>query len=166
MRTEFKRVFLLLALLGLQAAAHAQAATSINELDLDLWGRIAASGESGARLYTAALRTNTTVAPGVHLQLYGTHRYGLFGVQQASVEKEWGGTAGTAAAGIVRLPFGIYDPRETDASGLIDYPLARGDYAYDSVDWGVPGVAWTGGPPNVQVEAAGFSGRGTEIWDN
>lgn len=166
MRTEFKRVFLLLALLGLQAAAHAQAVSSINELDLDLRGRIAAVGASGTKLYTAALRTNTTIAPGVHIQLHGTHRYGLSGVQQASVEKEWGGMAGTAAAGVVRLPFGIYDPRETYASGLIDYPLARGDYAYHSVDWGVPGIAWTGGPPNVQVEAAGFSGRGTGIWDN
>ncbi len=166
MKTEFKWVFLLLALLGLQAAAHAQTVSSINELDLDLRGRIAASGASGTKLYTTALRTNTTVAPGVHIQLYGTHRYGLYGVQQASVEREWGGMAGTAAAGIVRLPFGIYDPRETYASGLIDYPLARGDYAYHSVDWGVPGVAWTGGPPNVQVEAAGFSGRGTGLWDN
>lgn len=166
MRTLFKRGCLLLALLSFTGVGHAQAVSSINELDLDLRGRIAASGASGTKLYTTALRTNTTVAPGVRFQLYGTHRYGSYGVQQASVEKEWGGTAGIASAGIVRLPFGIYDPRETYASGLIDYPLARGDYNYHSVDWGVPGVAWTGGPPSVQVEAAGFSGRGTGIWDN
>jgi len=67
---------------------------------------------------------------------------------------------------LVRLPFGIYDPRETYASGLIDYPMPRGDYAYHSLDWGVPGVAWSGGPPRLQVEAAGFSGRGTGVWDN
>ena len=166
MKRLFKPAFALLALLSFVGIAHAQTASGVNELDLDLRGRIAAAGASGTKLYTAALRTNTTIAPGVHLQLYGTHRYGLYGVQQASVEREWGGTAGTAAAGIVRLPFGIYDPRETYASGLIDYPLARGDYAYHSVDWGVPGVAWSGGPPNLQAEAAGFSGRGTEIWDN
>lgn len=166
MKRLFKPALVALVVLSFAHAVHAQAVSSINELDLDLRGRIAASGASGTKLYTAALRTNTTVAPGVHLQLYGTHRYGLYGVQQASVEKEWGGMAGTAAAGIVRLPFGIYDPRETYASGLIDYPLARGDYAYHSVDWGVPGAAWSGGPPSVQVEAAGFSGRGTEIWDN
>ena len=162
----FKPALALLALLSFAGIAHAQTVSGINELDLDLRGRIAASGASGTKLYTTALRTSTTVAPGVHIQLYGTHRYGLYGVQQAAVEKEWGGTAGTASAGIVRLPFGIYDPRETYGSGLIDYPLARGDYAYHSVDWGVPGVAWTGGPPNVQVEAAGFGGRGTGIWDN
>ncbi len=166
MKTLFKPAIMLLALLSFAGAAHAQMVSGVNELDLDLRGRIAASGASGTKLYTAALRTSTTVAPGVRLLLYGTHRYGLYGVQQASVEKEWGGMAGTAAAGIVRLPFGIYDPRETYASGLIDYPLVRGDYAYHSVDWGVPGVAWSGGPPSLQLEAAGFSGRGTGIWDN
>lgn len=167
MKTANKLAFVVLAFFCFAGIAHAQqAVSSINELDLDLRGRIAASGASGTKLYTTALRTSIMVAPGVHIQLYGTHRYGLYGVQQASVEKEWGGTAGTAAAGIVRLPFGIYDLRETYASGLIDYPLARGDYAYHSVDWGVPGAAWSGGPPNMQVEAAAFSGRGTGIWDN
>ncbi len=77
---------------------------------------------------------------------YGTHAEGFTAVQQASVEKEWGGTAGRAQAGLVRLPFGIHDTRETYASGLIDYPLARGDYFYHSLDWGAPGVAWSGGP--------------------
>ena len=166
MKKLFKPALALVALLSFAGTAHAQTVSSVNELDLDLRGRIAASGASGTKLYTSALRTNTTLAPGVHLQLYGTHRYGLYGVQQASIEKEWGGTAGTAAAGIIRLPFGIYDLRETYASGLIDYPLARGDYAYHAVDWAVPGVMWSGGPPSVQVEAAAFGGRGTEIWDN
>lgn len=156
----------LLMLLALHSAGHAQAPSAVSELDLDLRARIAAVGASGTKLYTTALRTERTLAPGLRVQFYGTHRYGLYGVQEASISKEWGGTAGQASAGIVRLPFGIYNPRETYASGLIDYPLARGDYAYHSVDWAVPGVAWTGGPANLQVEAAGFSGRGTEIWDN
>ena len=106
------------------------------------------------------------MAPGVRVRVYGAHRYGFFGAQEAVVEKEWGGNAGHAQAGLVRLPFGIYDPRETYASGLIDYPMPRGDYYTHSVDWGAPGLAWSGGPPQVQVEAAGFSGRGTGIWDN
>ena len=63
---------------------------------------------------------------------------------------------GRVQAGLVRLPFGIYDPRETYASGLIDYPMPRGDYYYHSVDWGAPGVAWSGGPAHLQIEAAGF----------
>ena len=166
MNTFLKQTFIALALLSLQAAGYAQAPASINELDFDLRGRLASSGVSGTKLYTSALRTSMTLAPGVRVQLYGTHRYGLSAIQQASIEKEWGGMAGTASAGVVRLPFGIYDPRETYASGLIDYPLARGDYAYHSVDWGVPGVTWSGGPANFQIEAAGFSGRGTGIWDN
>ena len=166
MKPLLKLKFVLLMLLSLSSAGHAQAQTSIHELDFDFRGRLASVGASGTKLYASALRTTTTLAPGVHLQLYGTHRYGLSGVQQASLEKEWGGMAGTASAGVVRLPFGIYDPRETYSSGLIDYPLARGDYAYHSVDWGVPGIAWTGGLPNLQIEAAGFSGRGTGIWNN
>ncbi len=151
---------------GTVSAGHAQAPSAVSELDLDLRARVAAVGASGSKLYTAALRTERTLAPGLRVQLYGTHRYGLYGVQQAAIEREWGGAAGQGQAGIVRLPFGIYNPRETYASGLIDYPLARGDFAYHSVDWAVPGVFWTGGPANLQVEAAGFSGRGTEIWNN
>ena len=160
------RLLLLLALLNAAQAGYAQTTGVVSELDLDLRARVAASGASGTKLYTTALRLRMEIAPGVRLQLYGTHRYGAFGVQQALVEKEWGGNAARAQAGVVRLPFGIYDPRETYASGLIDYPLARGDYAYHSVDWAVPGAAWSGGPANLQIEAAGFSGRSSGIWDN
>ena len=160
------KLLLMVLLLGAAHAGHAQNTGVVSELDLDLRTRIAATGASGSKLYTTALRMGMSLAPGVRVQLYGTHRYGAFAVQQALVEKEWGGAAGRAQAGIVRLPFGIYDPRETYASGLIDYPLARGDYGYHSVDWGVPGVAWAGGPANLQVEAAGFSGLSTGIWDN
>jgi len=136
------------------------------ELDLDLRARMAAAGQSGAKLHATTLRLGIALAPGVRVRAYGAHRYGFFAAQEAVVEKEWGGNAGRAQAGLVRLPFGIYDPRETYASGLIDYSMPRGDFAYHSLDWGVPGVAWSGGPPRLQVEAAGFSGRGTGIWDN
>ena len=68
------------------------------------------------------------------------------------MEKELSGQR--LRAGIVQIPFGISDTRETYASGIIDYPMARGDYGYNSVDWGAPGVSWLGGSPNLQIEAA------------
>lgn len=151
---------------GVLSAGRAQAPAASGVLDLDLRARIAAAGSSGAKLHATTLRLGIVLAPGVRIRAYGTHRYGAFAAQEALVEKEWGGDAGRAQAGLVRLPFGIYDPRETYASGLIDYAMPRGDYYYHSVDWGVPGVVWSGGPPRLQVEAAGFSGRGTGIWDN
>ncbi len=161
---------LILGLLCAGGAAHAQMptaqGTTVGELDLDLRARIAAVGHSGDELHATTLRLGTELGQGVRFRTYGADRYGTLAAQEAVVEKEWGGNAGRAQAGLVRLPFGIYDPRETYASGLIDYPLARGDYYTHSVDWGVPGVAWSGGPPQLQVEAAGFSGRGTGIWDN
>jgi hypothetical protein len=126
--------------IGTVSAGHAQAPSAVSELDIDLRARVAAVGASGTKLYTTSLRTERTLAPGLRVQFYGTHRYEIYGIQQATIEKEWGGMAGQAQVGIVRLPFGIYNPRETYGSGLIDYPL--------------------------QVEVAGFSGRGTEIWDN
>jgi hypothetical protein len=49
---------------------------------------------------------------------------------------------------------------------LIDYPMPRGDDTYHSVDWGVPGMSFSGGTPLLQVEAAGFSGKSSGIWDN
>ena len=160
----------LLALLCAGGVAHAQvpAARGViaGEIDLDLRARIAAVGQSGANLHATTLRLGADLGPGLRVRAYGAHRYGYFAAQEVVVEKEWGGNAGRAQAGLVRLPFGIYDPRETYASGLIDYPMPRGDYYYHSLDWGVPGAAWSGGPPQAQVEAAGFSGRGTGIWDN
>ena len=173
--TSTHRLLALFALLTpalIAVAAHAQAPRPAvgGEIDLDLRSRVAAVGASGSktgsRLHATTLRLRTDLAPDVHLRFYGTNRYGSPAVQEAVVEKEWGGTGGRAQAGLVRVPFGISDPRETYASGLIDYAMPRGDYAYHSVDWGAPGVAWSGGTAKLQIEAAGFGGRGTGIWDN
>lgn len=153
-------------LMGAAVAGHAQAAGPSAVLNLDMRAFAPAGGAAGTELHIASLRVTADAAPGVHLTLYGSRAEGAFAVQEASVEKEWGGTAGSARAGLVRLPFGIYDPRETYASGLIDYPLPRGDYYNDSLDWGAPGASWTGGPPRLQIEAAGFGGLGTGIWNN
>ena len=165
MRTLLCAGALLLGVLCATSAGHAQTVAARGEIDLDLRARIAAIGHSGTKLHATTLRLGIELAPGVRVRAYGAHRYGFFAAQEAVVEKSWGGNAGQAQAGLVRLPFGIYDPRETYASGLIDYPMPRGDY-YHSVDWGAPGVAWSGGPPRLQLEAAGFSGRGTGMWDN
>ena len=149
------------------APVYAQyAAPAVSEIDLDFRTRIDSYNATGSRLQALTLRSEAPLAPGVSVRVYGAHRYGLDAAQEAVVEKEWGGPAGRADLGLVRVPFGIYDPRETYASGLIDYPMARGDYAYHSVDWGAPGVFWSGGPASLQLEAAGFSGKGTGIWDN
>ena len=164
--------FLCLSLLGLAclsflAPVRAQSsAPAINEIDLDFRTRYDSYSATGSRLAALTLRNETPLAPGVRFRVYAAHRYGLDAAQEAVVEKDWGGTAGRVDAGLVRVPFGIYDPRETYASGLIDYPMTRGDYAYHSVDWGAPGVFWSGGPANLQIEAAGFGGKGTGIWDN
>jgi hypothetical protein len=82
--------------------------------------------------------------------------------QQVSLEKEW--KTNRLQAGLVRLPFGIYNYQETYASGLIDYPLPRVDYGLNSVDWGVPGAKWSGGSAKVQYEVAGFAGRSSGVW--
>src|SRR5262249_45378443 len=85
-------------------------------------------------------------------------------VQQATIEKEW--ASQRVQLGMIRLPFGIYDYRETYASGLIDYPMPRVDYGLNAVDWGVPGAKWSGGPPAFQLEAAAFNGSSYGVWIN
>ncbi len=155
-----------LACLSLLGPVRAQTAPAISEIDLDFRTRYDSYNATGSRLSALTVRNETPLAPGVRFRVYAAHRYGLNAAQEVVVEKEWGGAAGRAAVGLVRVPFGIYDPRETYASGLIDYPMARGDYAYHSVDWGAPGVFWAGGPAGLQIEAAGFGGKGTGIWDN
>jgi hypothetical protein len=133
------------------------------ELDLDLRTRIAAVQGSGTRLNTTALRASTGLAPDLRFSAYGTKKYVGYAPQEAYVEKDAG--MNRYQAGLIHLPFGIYDTRETYATGLIDYPMPRGDYAYNSVDWGVPGVQWSGGSSQLQFEAAGFGGRSYGTWD-
>ncbi len=164
MSTFRQIITLLLCLTAACGIAHAQAASpTAVELDLDLRTRLAAVSGSGTRLNIAALRASTGITPDLHFEVYGTRKYAGYVVQQAFIEKDSG--MNRYQLGMVRLPFGIYDTRETYASGLIDYPMPRGDYAYHSVDWGVLGVQWSGGSPTLQVEAAGFGGRSSGIWD-
>lgn len=155
-------LLLLLAGAGI-CRAQSTSPTSV-ELDLDLRTRIAAVHGSGTRLNTSALRLSTGLAPDLRVEAYGTQKYFGYSAQEFFIEKDAG--ANRYQAGLIHLPFGIYDTRETYASGLIDYPIARGDYAYHSVDWGVPGVQWSGGSPQLQIQAAGFSGKAESIWDS
>lgn len=134
------------------------------ELNADVRSRVAGVGKGGTSLYDGTARIRASLAPGLTLNLYGGHRYGNFLPQQATLEKQLG--ANRLQAGLVRLPFGIYNTQETYASGLIDYPLGRGDYGYNSVDWGAPGVAWSGGSSLVQIETAYFNGRASGVFGN
>src|SRR5207249_2767821 len=104
------------------------------------------STQTGA--YAGSIRAITRLPGEVTLELYANRKskYMMGGrddalVQQATMEKAWG--SNRAQAGVIRIPFGVYDYRETYASGIIDYPMARLDYGDNSVDWGVPGVKFT-----------------------
>ncbi len=130
-------------------------------------------GKSVDSSYTGTFRLASPIGSGWSVDL-DTHlrsqtfsnlpSTGDFMIQQASVQREW--KAQRLQLGVVRLPFGIYDYRETYASGLIDYPITRVDNGLDSVDWGVPGGKWSGGSPALQIEAAAFSGSATGVWGN
>jgi hypothetical protein len=134
------------------------------ELDADMRSRVAGVGGSRTALYNGAVQINAELADELNLEIAGGRQYGNFLPQQVALEKQWG--ANRAQVGLVRLPFGIYDTRETYASGLIDYPIPRSGYRYHSVDWGVPGVSWSGGTPRLQVETALFNGRSSGQWGN
>jgi hypothetical protein len=137
---------------------------STGEVDLDLRSFAASRGVSSTGLSTASLRLNAPVAPGSSLGFYTRREYGQYVTQQFALEEDW--KTNTLQVGLVRLPFGIYDDRETYASGLINYPIVRSDYGSNSVDWGVPGVKWSGGGPKLQIETAAFGGRSAGVWNN
>ena len=159
------------------AAASVCAAQSSTPFKLDFDTDVRASSVVGSRSlsgdYRGTLALDGGLGRGWNMEVYAHLGDRLIGsgpalgdvvFQQASVEKEW--SSQRLEVGLVRLPFGIYDYRETYASGIIDYPLARTDYGYSSVDWGVPGAKWTGGSPNLQIEAAAFAGRSSGVWGN
>jgi hypothetical protein len=144
------------------------------EVTLDLQTRVPDQGKPSPLLHSSSfsLRTQSGLLPGAfRVNVLGLNQYGAFRWQQATVETELpaskeGALPQRVQAGIIRVPFGIYDYRETYASGLIDYPMPRLDYAFNAVDWGAPGVQWTGGTAAAQVEAAAFNGRGMGVWGN
>jgi|GEM_PF-1472229 len=164
------RTFLLLwmsvaILVSAVGSSHAQpSGQPAIELDFDFQARLAAVGNSSSSLHSSTVQLTDAFNSSWKVNLYGADRRGVFLAQQASVEKQWGNQR--LQGGIIRLPFGIYDLQETYATGLIDYPMARSDYRLNSVTWGVPGIAWSGGSPNLQVEAAGFNGRSAGVWSN
>lgn len=152
-------VLLLFGIIGTNGCCRAQSAAPIRlEADVDARALLGMAGVAGGNLYSTELRLETRLAPALTVIACGSRVGGRDGLQQAVVETNWG--MQRVQAGIVRVPFGIYDTRETYASGLIDYPLARGGYENHTVDWGVPGVQVIGEAGRFQMEAAGFSGRG------
>ena len=131
------------------------------------------AGTSGTSLYNTGVTLKAGVMKGMDLDLYGAQKSGNlfthplsggFLIQRGALTHEWG--AHRVQLGIVRVPFGIYDYRETYGSGLIDYPMARGDYHHMGVDWGAPGVQYTGGSSNLRLDLAAFDGNGVGLWNN
>lgn len=164
---------LIVCLVGLPDASRAQTLKPTVDLHFDFRTRVAAGGKSRSGLYNAVLRSKVGLGSGWEAEFSGARKSSYllalegssdFIVQQATLEKDWG--PHRLQGGITRLPFGIYDYRETYASGLIDYPMPRLDYALNGVDWGVPGVKWTGGNSRLQMEAAGFAGDASGVWGN
>lgn len=138
----------------------------------DLRARIPDTGKVSSGLHSSYFRlTGGSSDPrGLHINIFGLDQYGAYRWQQATVEKEFGGQGNRLPdciqVGQIRLPFGIYDFQETYSSGLMDYPIPRGDYGFDSVNWGVPGIAWSGGTSAIQGDLAAFSGTGNGVWGN
>lgn len=174
MRMLFLSIIVIAGLTSLSVVCHGQfrEQTAIR-LDWDLRSQPLTNGKERFGLYSGSLRVKSALSHGWNLELNGDRKdRSLLAlrsssdliVQQASVEKEW--SSQRMQMGIVRLPFGIYDHQETYASGLIDYPMPRVDYAYSAVDWGVPGAKWSGGSPQFQIEAAAFDGRSAGVWGN
>jgi hypothetical protein len=161
-----------LLLLGFAAAALLSAARCFadspgavsGELAFDARAYAPLSGPTRSDLTFASARVEAPLAPDLRAEVYGVRYDDVNRVQEAVLEKDTG--SGRLRVGLVRLPFGIHDTRETYDSGLIDYPIARNDYESHGVDWGVPGALWIGGSPRLQVEAAAFSGLASGIENN
>ncbi len=145
-------------------------------MDADFRVRSNSNGQTIGGFYNLGLRSYITLPQDFAIDLYANRRSPhMFNLQssgdvlfqQASLQKTWG--LNRVQGGLIRLPFGIYDYRETYASGIIDYPLARVDYALNGVDWGAPGGKFTTSIPklsNLQIEVAGLSGDASGPWGN
>src|SRR5262245_50146011 len=124
-----------ICLMSVASICRAQSTERISlEIDTDWRTRLPAIGRSRTALHTGSFDFKAELAPSLHAEVYGANKYTDFLVQRAVVEKDWG--AQRLQLGVIRIPFGIYDYRETYASGLIDYPIPRVDYGLNSVDWG------------------------------
>lgn len=134
------------------------------DFDYDFRSRLAGTGGTRSLLYDGSVRLAFDPADKTHVDLLASRKWGSMQLQHASITEDL--RRSTLEAGVIRLPFGIYDLRETYATGIIDYPIARVDYGLNSVDWGVPGAKWVGGSPDLQVEAAAFEGRAAGVWCN
>src|SRR5579862_659099 len=132
------------------------------EIDSDLQSRLPSVGRPYLALNLFTFRTAAELGSGWRAEAYGVKQYGDYLLEHATVETD--GKLNRFQAGTVRVPFGIYDTRETSASGIIDYPLVRNDYELHSVDWGAPGAVYTGVFGAGQVEAAAFDGRAAGVW--
>ncbi len=169
-------LLLLHAVLICGSAIHADESKTVNlGLDLDLRSHITSTNSPRAGLYQSTFHAGVKLNDGLHFNfalgqndaylINGGNKVNHEIVQEAALDKQWK-SGERLQMGIVRLPFGLYDNREMYASGLIDYPLIRGDYALQSINWGVPGVRFGGGSSKIQGEAVVFGGQSSGIWNN
>src|SRR3569833_936313 len=145
----------------LGAAGHTPSISG--EVDLDLRTRTASNGHSYPEVYSAGIRLDAKLTSSLSATVDADRLYNSNLIHEAAVEFDT--RDGRLRGGLIRVPFGIYDTRETYASGLINYPIVRSDYEYNAVDWGAPGVVWIGGVPKLQVEAAAFQGGSSGDWN-
>jgi len=141
----------------------AQGPSVSGEVDLDFRNRTASNGHSYPEIYSAGVRAGVTLNASLRGTVDAERRYNRNLIQEAALETDAAG--GRLRGGLIRVPFGIYDTRETYASGLINYPIVRSGYDYNAVDWGAPGVVWIGGTPKLQLEAAAFDGVSSGDWN-
>src|SRR2546429_577179 len=114
-RAASRIIILSLALLGFRGSGLAQSERLADrphiELDYDLRTRFPSQGKTRTELTDRSFRVNSSLGSGLKLAVYGADKYGSFLMQQATIEKDV--ARGRLQAGIIRLPFGIYDYRVT-----------------------------------------------------
>lgn len=164
-------------LLGGMGGAQAQYSdgTTHVQLNLDTRARVASGTTGQGGLYGSGLSLKSRLGSGLSLNYWGAQnnhaaifgtggRFNSFITQEATLQKDWKDQQ--LQLGIIRMPFGLSNFSEMYASGVIDYPLIRGEYQTMGVNWGVPGIRFNGGSPNLRIEAAAFGGQGAGVWGN
>src|SRR5579872_3835212 len=122
------------AAMAVCTAAYSQSPYPISgELDLDVRTHTLSTGNSYTELYEGTLLADADLKHGWRAEAEGTRTYNRNMMQEALAEKDAG--ANRFQAGVVRMPFGLFDSRETYASGLINYPIVRDDYGLHAVDF-------------------------------
>ncbi len=155
-----------LALVGLSIAngALADSPKVSGQLEIDARAALDPNGKDSAKLYAETLSGRVQLNDTCEVDLEAVNKYGTAAVTRASVDLQRDRVS--VDAGIMPLPFGIYNSQETYTSGLIGYPLARSGFGAYAVGWTLPGVSATANLPKVQITAGAMDGRAYGDWGN